>query len=102
MLTKQRVMGNSSFVTMDRSYEGCADFVGIARVYGIAWLQSMCVYYGVSLLLHFVVPALTNPHRVQKGDMQSSADTRRDAFRALVPVSIRCLSQCSRARTYTR
>jgi len=59
------------------------------RLYCSAWLQSMCVYYGVAVFLHYVVPALTNPRRLQHGDIQSSSDTRRDAMRALVPVAIR-------------
>jgi len=59
------------------------------RLYFTAWLQSMCVYYGVAVFLHYAVPALTNPRRLQHGDIQSSSDTRRDAMRALVPVAIR-------------
>lgn len=72
--------------TGDMSSNSMGNF---GKIYGTAWLQSMCVYYGVAVFLHYVVPALTNPQRVQHGDMQSSADTRRDAMRAMVPVAIR-------------
>lgn len=58
----------------------------LAQVYGQAWLQTMCVYYGVAILLHFVVPAITSPKRVQHGEVQARGDTFRDAARALVPV----------------
>ena len=57
-----------------------------AQIYGEAWLQAMCVYYGVAVLLHFVVPAITSPKRVQHGEVQARGDTLRDAARALVPV----------------
>ncbi len=61
---------------------------GFAKLYSSAWLQAMAVYYGVAVFLHYVVPALTNPHRVQHGDVQPSSETRRDAARALVPVAL--------------
>ena len=61
---------------------------GFAKLYSSAWLQAMAVYYGVAVFLHYVVPALTNPHRVQHGDVQPSSETRRDAARALVPVGL--------------
>ena len=57
------------------------------RMYGVAWLQAMVVYYGVSFFLHYVVPVLVNPKGVRElGEIQSSTHTRRDAIRALIPV----------------
>lgn len=59
------------------------------RMYGVAWLQAMVVYYGVSFFLHYVVPVLVNPKGVRElGEIQSSSHTRRDAIRALIPVCI--------------
>jgi hypothetical protein len=59
-----------------------------AKLYSSAWLQSMAVYYGVAVVLHYLIPALTTPHRVQHGDVQPRSETRRDAVRALVPVCL--------------
>jgi hypothetical protein len=59
-----------------------------AKLYSSAWLQAMAVYYGVAVVLHYVIPALANPHRVQHGEVQPSSETRRDAVRALVPVGL--------------
>ena len=70
----------------------------LAQIYGAAWLQSMCVYYGVAVLLHFVVPAITSPKRVQRGEVQSRGETLRDAARALVPVCLPSRTFLARTR----
>jgi hypothetical protein len=70
----------------------------LAQIYGQAWLQAMCVYYGVAILLHFVVPAITSPKRVQHGEVQARGDTFRDAVRALVPVCSPDLSHWPRCQ----
>ena len=78
-----------SHAVIDIQADGVADW---AYMYGAALLQAMAVYYGVAVFLHFVVPALADPHRVQHGEVQASEDTRRDARRALIPVC--CLVCC--------
>ena len=65
---------------------GVGSMAMVGNIYGTAWLQAMAVYYGVAFFLHFLVPAVTSPQRVQHGKIQSSADTKRDAMRALIPV----------------
>ena len=77
------------FFSGDSEGGGDSSRQSFRQLYCTAWMQTMCIYYGVSILLHYGVPVLMNPRRVQHGDIQAGADTKRDAVRALVPVAIR-------------
>lgn len=62
---------------------------GYVRLYLTIFSQVLAVYYGIAVFMHFVLPALVPVVSVQGTKSQSNEDTKRDAFRSFLPLSIK-------------
>ena len=55
----------------------------------VCLLQACAVYYGVAVLLHFVVPKVITIKYLQPSKTQSASDIKRDALRSFLPLVIK-------------